>query len=129
MVAPRSESGCGGGAANDGAIPKRRRVVSATDARANMWSRALMQRQYRGFYQLESPAAFGRFRVPMDRQHRRDLKHDRFVDEIGSLSDRARDNQRFLYLITGAVVALALIGYGIYFYRSSREQRAQEALE
>ena len=64
----------------------------------------------------------------MDRQHRRDLKHDRFVDEIGSLSDRARDNQRFLYLITGAVVALALIGYGIYFYRSSREQRAQEAL-
>ena len=64
----------------------------------------------------------------MDRQHRRDLKHDRFVDELGTLSGKARDNQRFLYLITGAVVALAVIGYGIYFYRSSREQRAQEAL-
>ena len=64
----------------------------------------------------------------MDRQHRRDLKHDRFVDEIGTLSGRARENQRFLYLITSAVVALAVIGYGIYFYRSSREQRAQEAL-
>ena len=64
----------------------------------------------------------------MDRQHRRDLKHDRFVDELGTLSGKARDNQRFLYLITGAVVALAVIGYGIYFYRSSREQRAQDAL-
>ena len=68
------------------------------------------------------------FRVAMDRQHRRELKHDRFVDELGTLSDKARDNQRFLYLITGAVVALAVIGYGIYFYRSAREQRAQEAL-
>src|SRR3954454_3067845 len=64
----------------------------------------------------------------MDRQHRRELKHDRFVDEIGTLSGKARDNQRLLYLITGAVVALAVIVYGIYFYRSSREQRAQEAL-
>jgi TolA-binding protein len=64
----------------------------------------------------------------MDRQHRRDLKHDRFVDEIGSLSGKARDNQRLLYLITGAVVILAVAGYGLYFYRSSREQRAQEAL-
>jgi TolA-binding protein len=64
----------------------------------------------------------------MDRQHRRDLKHDRFVDEIGSLSGKARDNQRLLVMLTAAVVALALIGYGIYFFRSSREQRAQEAL-
>lgn len=64
----------------------------------------------------------------MDRQHRRDLKHDRFVDEIGSLSGKARDNQRLLYLITGAVVILAVAGYGLYFYRASREQRAQEAL-
>ena len=36
------------------------------------------------------------FRVAMDRQHRRELKHDRFVDELGTLSDKARDNQRFL---------------------------------
>src|SRR5262245_47258127 len=64
----------------------------------------------------------------MDRQHRRELKHDRFVDEIGTLSGKAKENQRLLIMITGAVVALAVIGYGIYFYRSSREQRAQEAL-
>ncbi|MBV9494193.1 MAG: tetratricopeptide repeat protein [Acidobacteria bacterium] len=64
----------------------------------------------------------------MDRQHRRDLKHDKFVDEVGALSIRARENQRLLYLITGAIVALVLIGYGIYFYRSNQEQKAQAAL-
>ena len=64
----------------------------------------------------------------MDRQHRRDLKHDRFVDEIGTLSGKARENQRLLLMATLGVVAAALIGYGIYFYRSSREQQAQEAL-
>jgi TolA-binding protein len=64
----------------------------------------------------------------MDRQHRRELKHDRFVDLTGSLSGKAKENQRLLLMVTGIVVAVALIGYGIYFYRSSREQRAQEAL-
>jgi TolA-binding protein len=64
----------------------------------------------------------------MDRQHRRDLKHDKFVDEIGSLSLRAQANQRVLYTITLALVALAVIGYGIYFYRANRESKAQDAL-
>ena len=64
----------------------------------------------------------------MRREHRRELKHDRFVDEIGTLSTKARENQRFLLTITAAVVIIALGGYGMYFYRSSREQRAQLAL-
>jgi len=64
----------------------------------------------------------------MDRQHRRELKRDKFVDEVGSLTTRARENQRLLYTITAVVVALALIGYGIYFYGSTREQKAQAAL-
>lgn len=64
----------------------------------------------------------------MDRQHRHDLKHDKFVDEIGALSSRARDNQRLLFAIGGAVLAVALIVYGIYFYRSNREDQAQQAL-
>lgn len=64
----------------------------------------------------------------MDRQHRRDLKHDRFVDEIGSLSQRARDNQRFLLMLTLGAVAVALVVYGIYFYRSNHEHQAQQAL-
>jgi len=64
----------------------------------------------------------------MDRQQRHDLKHDKFVDEIGALSSRARDNQRLLYMIGGGVIALALIVWGVYFYRSSRESKAQAAL-
>ena len=64
----------------------------------------------------------------MDREHRRELKHDRFVDEVGNWSVRARDNQRVLMIIAGAGLALAILIYGIYFYRSSREQRAQASL-
>ena len=64
----------------------------------------------------------------MDRQHRRELKHDKFVDELGTLSSRARENQRVLITITAAAVALAVIAYGIYFYRSNKEQKAQDAL-
>jgi len=64
----------------------------------------------------------------MDRQQRRDLKHDKFVDEIGSLSTRARENQRLLFTIAAAAVIIAVLAYGIYFYRSNREQKAQIAL-
>lgn len=64
----------------------------------------------------------------MDRQQRRDLKHDKFVDEIGSLSTRARENQRLLYMIAGAVVLIAVLVYGIYFYRANREEKAQQDL-
>jgi TolA-binding protein len=64
----------------------------------------------------------------MDRQQRRDLKHDKFVDEIGSLSARAKENQRVLFTIAAAAVILAVLGYGIYFYRANREEKAQIAL-
>lgn len=64
----------------------------------------------------------------MDRQQRQQLKHDRFVDEIGTLSARAKENQRLLLTIGLAAVAIALIAYGVYFYRSNRERKAQEAL-
>src|ERR1051326_7747029 len=64
----------------------------------------------------------------MDRQHRRDLKHDRFVDEVGSLTTKARENQRLLLTITLGIVVLALLGYGLFFYRGNREHKAQDAL-
>ena len=64
----------------------------------------------------------------MDRQHRHDLKHDKFVDEIGALSSRARQNQRLLLIIAGSLIAAALIFWGLYFYRSSREAKAQAEL-
>src|ERR1043165_2092469 len=64
----------------------------------------------------------------MDRQHRRELKHDKFVDELGTLSSRARENQRVLVTITAVAVAVAVIAYGIFFYRSNREKKAQDEL-
>jgi len=64
----------------------------------------------------------------MDREHRHQLKHDRFIDEIGVLSGKARDNQRFLLMLSGGAVIIALLAYGMYFYRSNREKSAQELL-
>lgn len=64
----------------------------------------------------------------MHREHRRELKRDRFVDEVGILTSKARENQRFLVIVTVTIVVLALIGYGLYFYRSNRERQGQDAL-
>src|SRR3989442_2478196 len=64
----------------------------------------------------------------MRREHRRELKHDRFVDEMGSLSTKARENQRLILLATAAVIIAALAGYGIFLYRSAREQNGQKTL-
>jgi predicted negative regulator of RcsB-dependent stress response len=64
----------------------------------------------------------------MDREHRHELKHDKFVDEIGALSVRAKANQRLLLIIAGALVAVAAIVYGYFFYRANQESQAQQAL-
>jgi TolA-binding protein len=64
----------------------------------------------------------------MDRQHRRELKHDKFVDEIGVLSSAARQNQRILITIGAAVLLLAVAGYGFFWYRDSQEKKAQDLL-
>jgi TolA-binding protein len=64
----------------------------------------------------------------MDRQTRRDLKHDKFVDEVGVLSGVVRSNARNLALAgAGALLLIAIIG-GYFYYRSNREQAAQSKL-
>jgi TolA-binding protein len=64
----------------------------------------------------------------MHRQHRRELKHDKFVDEIGVLSTRARENQRVLVSLAVGALLVALVTYGVYFYRSNQERKAQDML-
>src|SRR4051794_21504820 len=64
----------------------------------------------------------------MDRQHRRELRHDKFVDEMGVLSTRARENQRLLVSLAVAALVVAVVTYGVLFYRSSRERKGQELL-
>ncbi len=64
----------------------------------------------------------------MDRQHRRELKHDKFVDEVGVLTTRARENQLLLIIIAAAALVIAGVSYGVSFYRSTEERKAQDAL-
>lgn len=64
----------------------------------------------------------------MDRQHRHDLKHDKFVDGIGVLSGNARDNQRLIILVAVAVLVLGASVIGFFQYRKSQETKAQAAL-
>ena len=64
----------------------------------------------------------------MDREHRRELKHDKFVDEMGALSLRAQQNQRFLIGIAVAVLVIAGAGYGYYFFSNQKEKKAQTVL-
>jgi tetratricopeptide (TPR) repeat protein len=64
----------------------------------------------------------------MDRQHRRELKHDKFVDEVGALTVKARANQRTLIAIGAGLVLVALAVYGYFFYQGNRERQAQGIL-
>ena len=64
----------------------------------------------------------------MDREHRHELKHDKFVDEIGALSVRAKANQRLLLTVAAALLAVAAITYGYFFWRDNREESAQQDL-
>jgi len=64
----------------------------------------------------------------MDRQHRRELKRDKFVDEMSSLSSRAKQNQKLLLLLSAVAVIGGVLIYGIHTYRVGREQKAQGAL-
>jgi len=56
------------------------------------------------------------------------LKHDRFVDEIGSLGGKARENQRLILTAAVAVAIVAVAVYGIFAWRSNHEQKGQDAL-
>jgi len=64
----------------------------------------------------------------MRREHRRELKHDRFVDGAGSLWSKAGENQRLLIIAGTVVIAVGLGIYGFFVYRNTREQKAQQAL-
>ena len=64
----------------------------------------------------------------MDRQHRRELKHDKFVDEVGVLTSRARENQRILIIVAVAALLIAAGTYGYFFYRSNEERKGQAVL-
>ncbi len=64
----------------------------------------------------------------MRREHRRELKHDRFVDEVGSLWSKFGENRQ---LVIGTAVAVVVVAVGIYAFfmvRNTRERKAQVVL-
>ena len=47
---------------------------------------------------------------------------------MGSLSTKARENQNLILVVIAGALLVGLAVYGLFFYRGSREQRAQDAL-
>ncbi len=64
----------------------------------------------------------------MDRQTRRNIKHDKFVDEMNSFASFAQQNMK--QLIAGAVILAVVIAgiLGFLVYRRGVERKAQAAL-
>jgi tetratricopeptide (TPR) repeat protein len=64
----------------------------------------------------------------MDRQERHDIKHDRFVDEVGHYYDEVRKNsQRVIFGVVGLLVVIG-IGIAIWGWNGRQEKAAQVIL-
>lgn len=61
----------------------------------------------------------------MDRQTRHDIKHDKFLDQIGSAYTFAADNRSKLVIATVVIAVLAAVAAGFIMYRSAQEDEAQ----
>lgn len=65
----------------------------------------------------------------MDKAHREELKHDKFVEKVGHTVEYAvaHKSQVKLYTILG--LALLVAGFGTYFYMQSQENARQSELQ
>ncbi|MBC8167737.1 MAG: tetratricopeptide repeat protein [Bryobacteraceae bacterium] len=64
----------------------------------------------------------------MDRVHRQELKHDRFVEQVGHGVEYAAHHRKQTLLITIGAVAALVIGLGIYWYMQYQTGVRQDAL-
>jgi TolA-binding protein len=64
----------------------------------------------------------------VDRAHRRDLKHDKFVEQIGHSVEYAVDHKTQVIRYGAAVFAVLLLGLGWYFYSNHQKSARQQAL-
>ena len=68
----------------------------------------------------------------MDRAHRRELKHDKFVEQVGHTLEYTSEHKSQVLRIGGAVLGVIVIAAGVYFYRghqhSVRQADLREAL-
>lgn len=63
-----------------------------------------------------------------DRPTRKEMKHDKFVEDVGHAYDYASQNRRNILLGIAAVAAIAVILWGVSIYRKGQETKAQTAL-
>jgi predicted negative regulator of RcsB-dependent stress response len=70
------------------------------------------------------PEAF----LSVDKIHRRELKHDAFVDQVGHSVEYAADHKGQIVKWAGVAVALFLLVLGYIFYSRYQHEQRQEAL-
>ncbi len=64
----------------------------------------------------------------MDRIERKELKHDKFVEQVGHTVDYAAAHRTLLVRIGSVVLGLLLLSAGIYYYRQAQHNQRQDAL-
>jgi tetratricopeptide (TPR) repeat protein len=64
----------------------------------------------------------------VDRAHRRELKHDKFVEQVGHSVEYASEHKSQLAKYGIAALAVLVIGLGWYFYSNSQAAARQQAL-
>ena len=64
----------------------------------------------------------------MDRIERKELKHDKFVEQVGQTVEFAAAHRTLFVRIGSAVLALLVLSAGIYYYRQSQHNKRQDAL-
>lgn len=64
----------------------------------------------------------------MDRAHRRELKHDKFVEQVGHSVEYAAEHKTQLVRYGAAALALLVVALGWYFYSNRQAAARQQAL-
>lgn len=64
----------------------------------------------------------------MDKLQRREIKHDRFVEEVGHTLEYATEHKNQVVRYGSILLALVLVGAGLYFWRGAQHNKRQESL-